>query len=93
MTTKNMHLSLDAQIVKRKSGSAVTARHLLADVANAVHTELQTSGTAVLPGIGTITVQHNPISGGRDPLSGAKIQRPGFKTLKFVAAKQLKEAL
>lgn len=55
--------------------------------------EMALNNSATLPGIGTFKVTIRAARTGRNPLTGAKLQIPAKKHIKFVAAKNLKEVL
>lgn len=62
----------------------------LADIATA---ELQKCNEALLPGIGKLRVTDRAARTGRNPQTGAPVEIPASKAVKFKATSSLKDAL
>lgn len=69
------------------------AREYLHRLCDIIHNELCRGGDVTLPGVGKLSVVGRPARKGRNPRTGAAIDVPASKAVKFTAAKALKDAI
>ena len=80
-------------LAKHADVSKTEADRVLAALEQAVKVELLEGGEVTLPGIGTLATAERAARQGRNPKTGETIAIPACKTVKFKAAKALKDAV
>lgn len=80
-------LAFHADMSKVQATKAVDA------LATVVAENLNTTGTALIPGIGKLELVHRNARTGRNPQTGETVEIPAQRVAKFKAAKALKDAL
>jgi DNA-binding protein HU-beta len=84
-------------MISRLAHSARLTTKQAAEALDALQWELviqmHETGSATLPGVGSFKLTTRAARAGRNPISGAKIQIPEKKHIKFVAAKSFKEGV
>jgi DNA-binding protein HU-beta len=73
--------------------SKAQAERVLQALVNITTTELKNGNEALLPGIGKLRVTDRAARTGRNPQTGAPVEIPASKAVKFKAASSLKDAV
>lgn len=84
---------LVAKIAEEVGITKVQAEKTLTVVIATVTKEVKQSDSMVLPGLGTFSLLNRNARTGRNPQTGAEINIPASKTVKFKCAKALKDAV
>lgn len=82
-----------ALIADKCSVSTSKARETVDTLLNQISGELAAGGKVWLPGIGTFSTSEQPAHQGRNPRTGAVIDIPAGRRLKFATATAMKGAL
>ena len=67
--------------------------HVLKTAGDVISAELAEGGEAVLPGLGKLVATQKAARTGHNPRSGAPVEIPARKAVKFKVAKALKDAV
>ncbi|WP_191832277.1 HU family DNA-binding protein [Pseudomonas fluorescens] len=84
---------LIADIAEAIDAPKTTARNALEQLGQIVADQLENGSEITLPGIGKLKINERPARTGRNPSTGAEIQIPAKKVVKFVPAKVLTDAV
>lgn len=84
---------LIADIAESIAAPKATAKNALEQLGQIVADQLENGAEITLPGIGKLKVAERPARTGRNPSTGAAIEIPAKKVVKFVPAKVLTDAI
>ena len=84
---------LVAKIAEEVGVTKVQAEKTLAVIIGTVTNEVKVNDSMALPGLGTFSLLKRNARTGRNPQTGAEIEIPASKTVKFKCAKALKDSV
>jgi DNA-binding protein HU-beta len=82
-----------AAIATEMGGDRKTAAAVLEAIAQVVTRAVAEGGTVALPGIGKVAGRARPARTVRNPATGAMVEKPADRQVKFTIAKSLKDAV
>jgi DNA-binding protein HU-beta len=97
MNQSNLITAIQSAAISKREGQHISkadVEAILAALADITSAEMQTkNGEIPLPGLGKLKASTRAARTGRNPATGAEIDIPARKTVKFVASKALRDAL
>jgi len=86
-----------AELIAAMAEEMNTAKHIadeaLFALAKVLKNQLVSGEPLLIPGVGTFSIQHKAARSGRNPQTGATIEIPAKKLVKFKATKTLADAV
>jgi DNA-binding protein HU-beta len=95
MTKKELIDALNAESTKHNFAgvSKVVIEAVLDSLGEVAQAELKKAGEITLPGLGKLKLKNRAARVGRNPATGATIQIPAKRVVKFQVAKAAKDAI